>query len=247
MHNISANTKLDTILQKSPLTFKVLSDYGVELCCFEKNLTLFEACKSHNLAIEPLILSLQALANPPIYSYNERDSLSTLVQKLSNDHHYYLSTLIPHLRLLIKKLSEEKQEPFRSAIAQVREIIPEFLAEITHHVLMETDELFPYIVNLEGYSKGTVSLAEIEKQLKFRSVCALNDGEYRTGYFFTRFKEILFQYHKSPQNPLLFNLLLDSLSHFEFHIQEHEIIEDLQLLPPALEIENACREKLGQN
>lgn len=231
---IDPNATVGRLVAERPSRSRVFEQLGVDYCCGGKR-TLGEACATLGLAPERVVSLLQAEGGqtPEPHSTDPADAdqmtLAELVEHIQNTHHAYLRNELPRLDMLTAKVARAHggTDP---RLLEVHQVLREFAAELTSHMLKEERILFPLICAAErgqptpGSVSGPIRQMEAEHDDAGRALAAmrhLTDG---------------YQAPDGACNTYL--AMLDALEYLEQDMHQHVHKENNILFPKAVAIES---------
>ncbi len=225
MRTISENTTIADIYQKNPLAYRVFETLGIASAISESQ-TISQVSETEGFHIETLLNALKSLE--PIDD-NAKQSfydmpLPKLIAHLENEHNYLLNVLIPDIENCLNLHCGSENSTF---CTQLRELFFSLKAEISEHIIKETEEVMPYILALcNGSAKHFKT--RIEKSVAI---------DYAFAEYFDQMRHLTFNFDKGTVRSLHQRRLYLKLLELENLICAHEDVEDEILLPRALELE----------
>ncbi len=137
-------------------TAEIFKKHGIDFCCGGKK-SIAKVCSEKNIIAEEIekeILALQHQPKDSDHNFNEW-SLIFLTDYILNVHHTYVSNNLG----LISEFAEKVARVHGDHSPETKDIAKlwgEIVSELTMHMKKEELLLFPYIKNVERYSKGSL-------------------------------------------------------------------------------------------
>ena len=152
------NTTVAELVANDYRTAEIFKKHGIDFCCGGKK-SIAKVCSEKNISSEILENEILALQNEPKdaeHNFNEW-TLGFLADYILNVHHTYVNNNLNLITEFAEKVARVHGEhsPETKDIAKLWEDV---VLELTMHMKKEELLLFPYVKNLERYSKG-----ELEK------------------------------------------------------------------------------------
>lgn len=225
MRTISEHTTIADIYRKNPLAYRVFETLGIATAISDSQ-TISEVSESEGFHVETLLNALKSLE--PIDEKAKQNfcemPLPQLIAHLENQHNYLLNILIPDIENCLNQHCGATNTSFCS---EMRELFFSLKAEISEHIIKETEEVMPYIMALcNGSAKHFKT--RIEKSVAI---------DYAFSEYFDKIRHLTFNFDKGTVRTLHQRRLYLKLLELENLICAHEDVEDEILLPRALELE----------
>ena len=148
------NTTVAELVANDYRTAEIFKKHGIDFCCGGKK-SIAKVCNEKNInaeEIEKEILALQIQPKDSEHNFNEW-ALTFLADYIINVHHTYVNNNLNLISEFAEKVARVHGDhsPETKDIAKLWEDV---VAELTTHMKKEELLLFPYIKNVERYSKG---------------------------------------------------------------------------------------------
>lgn len=246
MKQLTVQHTLEDFLTTSPLAFRVLEQHGLSIKRFDHlDLSLEAACMLFDVRADKVLEDLQAIGEPVHLKERGADALTTeeILRLLHQNHHEFLARLFPRIELLLYHLAKQSPD---SAI-NLSDLTETFLllkADFTHHVMEETEELFPYVELLlriqRGEGRPDAILALMEQGLAGSMV----ENDCDIHQFVLKLRIASNHYQPADPHNLMLNSLCRGLKELEEALYQHEFIEFEILLKRILDLENNALERV---
>ncbi|MGB9695743.1 MAG: DUF542 domain-containing protein [Ignavibacteria bacterium] len=236
------NYTLQEILTKKPNATVVFDRYFINYCC-DENLTLAEACKNADIDPAVVIKEIEKIQHKPFEKkYN---NIHGLVSDILINHHKYLDQNFAKITQLFES------DLFNSGeLKNVKNVFYELREVLEHHIQKEEKVLFPYIIKLVGMNKGNTKF-EYSPFGSVKTVISVMNSDHK---IVCNAIKLLLQTTKhfkifSTSNGLLQQVYV-SLRDLYLNLQRHMYLENYQLYPMSIELENSILNsyhKINQN
>jgi len=236
MNNLNTKTVIDYMIENIA-TAEVFQKYGINYSNNSNcNISLQNLCQRHHLQYEEILKELNSLKGkvPYLKNYNVWD-LDLLINFLVEIDHPFKKENILFVEKLTTKIFTIHGKQL-SEVEKLADLIQKIAIEIQHHITIEENKLFPYILFLNSPEKYP------ENKLKKKPFLAdvLKKLEMQHKIFFilwNQLKEHTNHYQLYADIDNNFTLLLYKLNQFEEKLHNHIHIENNILFPKALELE----------
>lgn len=236
------NYTLKEILTTKPNATIVFDRYFINYCCDEK-LTLAEACKDVN--IDPITVIKEIEKNQYKFGEKQYNDIYDLVSDILINHHKYLD------QNFVKITELFESEPFNSEeLRNVKNVFYKLREVLEHHIRKEEKVLFPYITKLVEMGKDNIKF-EYSPFGSIKTVISVMNSDHQV---ICNTIKLLLQTTKYFKIFPTFNRLLQqiylSLRDLYLNLQRHLYLENYQLYPMSIELENSILNKyhkLNQN
>jgi regulator of cell morphogenesis and NO signaling len=155
--NIGKNTTVGELAANLPGAVHLFEKLQIDYCCGGR-VSLDEACREKNLAVDQVIAALETISDVQQTNPGNRDWTSAPLADLSRyiveNHHSYVRKEIPRITGLLDRICEVHGEN-RPELLKVREPWSALTAELTQHMHKEEMVLFPFIERLETWRQGS--------------------------------------------------------------------------------------------
>lgn len=142
--NLTDSTSLDRLVDEHPLSARVFARFGIEFCCGGDR-PLGSACKLAGVDTEEVLAALreelQSRALP--LDHWRRVPVPDLIEHIVRRYHAPLSTELPRLEALARRLSLLHRDEDGERMRELRATLRELRGELERHLPHEEQELFP--------------------------------------------------------------------------------------------------------
>lgn len=152
--------------------------------------------------------------------------IEEIIDYIKLSHQYYLSKKLPEIEQSISNLKKHHFES-NKLLVLLTIYFEEYRTKFIKHLQFEELTLIPYIQNLvdenQSFSNFNLSVfiaqhTDIEKDLE-------------------EIRNKILDFSRGEKTPLAFNIFMNQLQVFEIDLCKHALVEDLILIPKALELE----------
>lgn len=226
-----AKTKVGKIVATNFRTSKVLTSYGIDFCC-KGGITLEEACKNGNVAIEQVIRELkESIKTADSYGY-ERLPLDDLIQLIVNVHHKYVEATIPALLAYLDKLSNVHGDR-HPELHEIKGLFNLTATALKDHMAKEELVLFPYIQAMVQADKSGFPLARPHFGDINNPISVMEDEHESEGNRLRKIAELSEHYQCPPDGCQTYWVAYALLKEFEEDLHTHIHLENNILFPRA--------------
>jgi regulator of cell morphogenesis and NO signaling len=208
----------------------VLTKAGIDFCCGGKK-SLGEACAEKHLDPSALLMKLDELeGSPAVPGQNYNDwSLDFLADYIVNTHHSYLKKILPELVFYTQKIAGVHGKN-HAELLEVSRLFRELSWELSQHLQMEEDILFPAI-------KETTKSSSKEAREKIRGEISRLTGEHEfAGSHIDKIRDITQGFMVPEDGCNTYQLTFKLLKQFEDDLHIHVHLENNILFPKALKL-----------
>ncbi len=230
-NDIHPDSKLSEIIISYPYVILLLEHFDISLPV--QDLSIAQICKQHNInealfvAFTNLYCNKQSIPSLDLTS----DDAITITRFLAASHRYYSEQIYPEIMQLIEQMSQQNNH---REMKLVSVFFADYFKEVTAHLDYENQIFHPYVECLVERDKGIIS-----KDIHINySVSQYKDHHDDIEIKLTDLKNLLIKYLPSRDDRLIRRKLLFLLSEVEFDLNIHSKIEELILIPLAIQLEN---------
>ncbi len=147
------NTTVAELVANDYRTAEIFKKHGIDFCCGGKK-SIAKVCREKNISAEELekeILTLQNQPKDAARNFNEW-TLVFLVEYILNVHHTYVNKNLNLITEFAEKVARVHGE-HSPETKEIAKLWKDVAMELTMHMKKEELQLFPYIKNLERFSK----------------------------------------------------------------------------------------------
>ena len=225
---------------ENPASTRVFEKLGIDYCC-GGNVSLEQACRNANLAVDQVLSSLAQAEAAPATGKNrdwQSQPLAELIAHIQNTHHKFTRDEIARLGPLCEKVCSVhgKNHP---ELFRIYELLQQLAQELNGHLMKEEMILFPYIKRIEAASIAK----ERTPAAPFGSVqnpIAMMEHEHDSaGNALRAMREASNGYSAPADACVSFQTLYRALAEFETDLHQHIHLENNILFPRAVAIESA--------
>src|SRR5690606_6935919 len=213
--------------------------YGMDFCCGGKQ-TVKEACAEKGLDVAQVERELQQadkLQTNLALPYNEW-GLGSLADFIVNTHHAYLRKQLPELRKYAAKV-EQVHSARHPELHDIQELVKAVDTELTEHMAMEENVLFPWVKQLEAAATGGPAPAQSGS---FADTVKAAEGEHDTvGGHLEALRAESRDFAPPADACASYTLLYRMLEELESDLHVHIHLENNILFPKAMELEAAAK------
>jgi len=219
-------------------TAAVFQRHGIYFCC-RGNRSIEDACRTIEASAEDVLREITAItATPP--TMNVRFSnwdLSTLVSYIVGNHHAFVRQSMPILLTHTKKVAAVHGGD-HPELVEVARLFADVAEEMTSHMMKEEQILFPYILDLEQASRGTVPLPTAPFGTVRKPIRMMEAEHEAAGDAMARIRALTSGYAVPDGACTTYRVCLQELEAFERDLHEHVHLENNILFPKAAELES---------
>ena len=176
------------------------------------------------------------------YQKIRKFSINEILTYLQATHRYYLTKKLPEIEQSLLHIFSRYGKT-HELLAELCFFFNDYKNDLIEHVKMEEREFFPYIKRLMKATQGELSEAEITDLLSKASIAQFTDHHDSIEDELKEVSQIIKRYSEFEATPLPYRIFLNQVELFELELRKHAIIEDHVLVPMALELEEALRNK----
>lgn len=205
----------------------------------DENEPIDSLCESHKIDVDFFIQLTRIFHDANYFPAEQLRSFSTsiILDYLQRTHSYYLDRRLPEMEQMIDHVSDQVDDKTSSFLQKFYFIIRR---DLSAHIRLEEKLLFPYINELSASFKKKVVTAEFETDFQNFSVQKFvsTHDEHVEDYLLNARKKLI-EDHPNADDLLPLRVLLYQFELFEKDLRVHGKVEDLVLVPKALEMEES--------
>ena len=236
MSELSLSSSVGQWVVEIPATSRLFQKHKIDFCC-GGGVTLREACEKRKLVPEAILNSLNEIRLQPRAS-NDTDwterSLTDLCDHIEQTHHVFVSTEIPRLGKMAKRVAQVHGEG-HPELLEVESVFAELSDELSSHMMKEERVLFPAIREMEK--------AQAQVSFAFGSVdqpIAMMVHEHESaGRALERIRELTNDFQPPEGACHTYLALFDGLEEFETDLHIHVHKENNVLFSRASQLEKS--------
>lgn len=218
-------------------TAAVFKKYGIDFCCGGKN-TLSNACESKGLDINKVLQEIDGLSRPDGNQHNFNEwSLSFLTDYIINNHHHFVRTKLPEIKVYAKKVAAVHGRSY-PVLLEMRDTFMKLKDEMLSHLDSEEAILFPYIKKMEEAQRnGNAPDREQQAETAARAIQMMEEEHEEAGSLMAQL-EVMSNGFTPPEDACAtFRIYFQNLEAFQDDLHQHVHLENNILFPKALELE----------
>ncbi|MGE5233739.1 MAG: iron-sulfur cluster repair di-iron protein [Acidobacteriota bacterium] len=151
--DLHSEITIAAVAAASPATIRVFQRHGIDFCCGGKR-PLADVCSEKGLDFASLAQELRAAAEErngePDWT---RARFNTLIAHILVTYHEALRDELPRLLMMADKVARVHGEQHPET-REVRRVLAGFVPELERHMIVEEDEVFPRILQIERDPAG---------------------------------------------------------------------------------------------
>lgn len=232
--DIHSDSKLAEIIICHPYVILMLEHFEISLPV--QDLTIRQICEKYNINEALFIAFTNLYCNKkgiPSLKLTADDAI-TITRFLAASHRYYSEQIYPEITQAIEQMSEHNNH---REMKLVSVFFADYFKEVTTHLDYENQIFHPYVDCL--VARDNDSICE-ENHVDY-SVSQYQDHHDDIEMKLTDLKNLLIKYLPAHNDRLIRRKLLFLLSEVEFDLKIHSKIEELLLIPLAIELENKTK------
>jgi regulator of cell morphogenesis and NO signaling len=232
------------IVEQDNVRAFVLYYFGIRFYAyFDK--TLEEVCLSHGLNVKQVVQELEtperipSEESLPLASY----PIDLIVEYLKHAHLLFIKHKLPYISKLVESFQPD-HVAFEPIARDLKTLFPLFLDDFIHHIYLEEDTLFRYILLLNNVGRGDYNPARLYYMMErnslhhFASEHEMHDDEM------LGIRKITQDYRVDERTPLHVKVIYSELIGLEKSLQTHARVENEILFPKAMALENQVKSRL---
>ncbi len=228
--DIHPDSKLAEIITCNPYVILMLEHFEISLPV--QDLTIRQICEKYNINKAIFIAFTNLYCNKkgiPALKLTADDA-TIITRFLAASHRYYSEQIYPEIKQVIEQMSKHNSHREMKLVSL---FFADYFKEVTNHLDYENKIFHPYVDCLVARTKGT---ACEENHIDY-SVSQYQDHHDDIEMKLADLKNLLIKYLPAHNDQLIRRKLLFLLSELEFDLKIHSEIEELILIPLAIELE----------
>lgn len=229
---IDITQEVRDIVGEYPNTAPIFETLGIEYCC-GGNVSLENACRDHNLALDQVISALApAIAEEPVFGDSKWAAapLGQLADHIVERYHGYAKRELPRLAALAAKV-HARHGYLHPELNQLHELVDTLGSEMSTHMLKEEQVLFPRLKSMENAAAGDC-FASLKQPIQ-----RMLEEHEDTGHLLRSIRFLTHDYKLPEDACMTYRAFYHGLSTFEADTHWHVHLENNVLFPRALELE----------
>lgn len=228
---------LGQIAAKDLRKARIFKKYGLDFCCGGKK-TVREACMEKGLDVTRIEQELQQMdqardASP--IPYNDWNA-GFLADYIVNTHHSYVRKNLPDIKAYALKVLKVHGNRHTELVA-LYQLVEKIDAELTAHLKIEEQILFPYIKMLASAVKGVAPDGEIPFGAIGNPIQRMEIEHETVGTLLAQIRILTDNYRLPEDACASYSLLYRMLDEFENDLHVHVHLENNILFPKAIGLE----------
>ncbi len=234
------NTTVAELVANDYRTAEIFKKHGIDFCCGGKK-SIAKVCEEKNIPAELLekeIIALQTKPKDAEHNFNEW-ALTFLADYILNVHHTYINNNLNLITEFAEKVARVHGEhsPETKDIAKLWQ---EVVAELTMHMKKEELLLFPYIKNLERFSKGVLKEIPTSHFGTVKNPIRMMEQEHDlAGSLMKNIQELSSNFTPPDYACNTYRVLYAKLQEFQNDLFQHIHLENNILFPKAILLEDS--------
>ncbi len=240
--DVIKNTTVAEIVATDYRTAEIFKRHGIDFCCGGKK-SIEKICSEKNLdaaSLEKEILALQETPKDNEHNFNEW-ALAFLADYIVNVHHTYVNNNMNLITEFAQKVARVHGD-HNTETREIAKLWDDVVAELTMHMKKEELVLFPYIKNLEKYSKGELSDFPSSHFGTVKNPIRMMENEHDLAGSLMKNIEILTNNFTHPGYACnTYRVLYAKLQEFQNDLHQHIHLENNILFPKAILLEESIK------
>ena len=225
----TARDRMESLITTNYHLLNVLSRFGISLGVGDKSIE--EVCKLNGVDCKTFLVVVNLINNPDNFQGDQDFSAEELIKYLQKSHSYYIDYRLPSVRNALEKAIDGGGKQMQYLILNY---FDDYAAEVARHMSQENEEVFPYVQKLlVAYEKGE-NLSGGKNPHIFSE--QHNSIDVRLGELI----DIIVKYYPGGATNEL-NTVLYDIFVCQQDLENHNLIEDVLLVPKVKEMEEALQ------
>ena len=226
----TARDRMESLITTNYRLLNMLSRFGISLGVGDKSVE--EVCRMNGVDCSTFLAVVNLFNNPDAPQDDVQFSMEDLIIYLQKSHAYYLDYKLPAIRVALEKAIEGGGKDMQYLILNY---FDDYAAEVARHMNQENEEVFPYISKLiESHRKGEPLQGGKNPHIFSEQH---NSIDVRLGELI----DIIVKYYPGGATNDL-NTVLYDIFVCQQDLENHNLIEDVLLVPKVKEIEEELKE-----
>jgi regulator of cell morphogenesis and NO signaling len=240
--------RIPDLLQQNYVYGYALYSMGIRFFDHEER-TLSQVCNMYALNTSVVVKHLQNVATS---NYELRTiplsnhcNLAQLIDYLRSTHRLYIRRKLPYMAELIAAMDVSLFHDANLA-EDIKMLFPIFVEDFIKHIHEEEDVLFAYMEQLLAAQKGSMAANKLFWQIE-QSILQKQALEHEShDDEMEGIRQLTHDYWLPTNASLHAQVIYAELQHFEKDLQQHAEIENKQLFPKALQVENQVKAQIAR-
>ena len=219
-------------------TAEIFKKHGIDFCCGGKK-SIEKVCAEKNIVaskLEEEILALQTQTKDSEHNFNEW-SLEFLTDYIVNVHHTYVNNNLNLITEFAQKVARVHGD-HNPETKDIAKLWDDVLMELTMHMKKEELVLFPYIKNIERYSRGELKEFPASQFGTVKNPVRMMENEHDLAGSLMKNIEALSNNFNPPVHACnTYRVLYAKLKEFQEDLHQHIHLENNILFPKAILLE----------
>ena len=232
------NKTLSEIVTGNYHTSAVFDKYNLDFCC-RGNKSFEDSCKENNLEPELVFADLQQVYSNSISDDQKYDEweLDFLIDYIINNHHKYVSRMIPVITEHCHKVVASHHES-HPELNKISEIFSVLYKDLNQHMLKEEQMLFPFIRQVVKAKKDNLQTERPYFGSVQNPIRMMESEHENAGDGFNEIKRLSNNYSVPQDGCETYAVLYKELKDFENDLHKHIHLENNILFPKAIKLES---------
>lgn len=236
---IDPSKKIADILAQAPASASVFQKFDID-CSRASDVTIDFACRQTGAPLETLLRSLEQIASSSEEAQTEEwneASLSNLMKHIVEKHHAYCREELQRLEPLLVRVTRKHGER-HPELRRIQSLFLKMGNDLKQHLLKEEQTLFPMITRMEeartrqtafprfpfGTIANPIRMMVLEHDIGNRELDEI--------------RKLSSNYQVPSEEDADYQELMQRLKDFEQDMKQHALLEDKQLFPRAVALED---------
>ncbi len=227
---ITADMKMADLIHLDFQLLAVIQRIGIPLGFREK--TIDEICKDNLVNTDFFLQITNAFHDKDFFPKDKFYEFNPewLVNFLKRTHQCILEHKIPEIETKIEELVDDLKET-ASNYKLIRNFFTEYIRELSEHMGLEENMVFPYILELSACLEAKNKTENFKNNFSEYSIQRYLEDHNDIEEKLYDLKNILIKYLPPPTDSCKYNSLLFEIFKLEKELQDHSKLEDKVLIP----------------
>lgn len=240
--------RIPDLLQQNYVYGYALYSMGIRFFDHEEQ-TLSQVCNMYALNTSVVVKHLQNVAafNHELRTIplSNHCNLAQLIDYLRSTHRLYIRRKLPYMAELIAAIDVSLFHDANLA-EDIKMLFPIFVEDFIKHIHEEEDVLFSYVEQLLAAQKGSIAANKLFWQIE-QGILQKQALEHEShDDEMEGIRQLTHNYWLPANASLHTQVIYAELQHFEKDLQQHAEIENKQLFPKALQVENQVKAQIAK-